>query len=212
MIKFIKENIFYIIIIIICSITSVVSASTISGYLFQADEVEYDNTDSGMQSNNVQDAIEELYTCAINYNDYKERLESLSKLISNNSAASHNGIYRGKNIGSYYSNGSLYTRISSGEFTDLYIGDYFTTSLTGVDITWRIAAFDPYLNKGDALDVTSHHAAIVPDAPLTNAVMNSTATSEGGFAGTVGDAPFRGPQDGLVVEAVFVQVREGSLG
>lgn len=94
-------------------------------------------------------------------------------------AGYHNSIFRGKNISKYYEDGSLYTRISSGKFTDLFVGDYIIKN----DITWRIAGFDVYLHKGDT-SMTKHHAIIVPDTNLTNASMNTTNTTNGGYVGS----------------------------
>lgn len=103
----------------------------------------------------------------------------LTDIIGNNNAGFHNSIFRGKNVTEYYENGSLYTRISSGKFEDLFVGDYIIKN----NITWRIAGFDVYLHKGD-IELTKHHAIIVPDKHLTIAQMNNTNTSVGGYVGS----------------------------
>lgn len=96
-------------------------------------------------------------------------------------AGFHNSIFRGKDITSYLNDGSLFTRISSGNFNDLYVGDYIIKN----NITWRIAGFDVYYNKGDqGSGLTTHHAIIVPDKHLTTACMNDTNTSAGGYVGS----------------------------
>ena len=100
-------------------------------------------------------------------------------------AGYHNSIYRGKDVTSYLNDGTLYTRISSGKFTDLYVGDYFTKSITiggnTTTVTWRIAGFDMYYGKGDTCgDGTAckvHHAVIVPGTNLTLAQMNASDTT-----------------------------------
>ncbi len=85
-------------------------------------------------------------------------------------AGFHNGIFRGKNITSYYTDGSLWNRIAGTNgydlFEDLYIGDYFTTGSATINGTtktwyWQTAGFDPRLNVGDTA-VSSHHLAVVP--------------------------------------------------
>lgn len=93
-------------------------------------------------------------------------------------AGSHNAIYRGKYLGNSVTS-AQYTAISSGKFTDLYIGDYWT--INGVN--YRIAAFDYYLNCGDT-SCTTHHAVIVPDTCLYNHVMNDTNITTGGYVGS----------------------------
>ena len=106
------------------------------------------------------------------------RLTNLENAVSN-TAGFHNSIFRGKNITSYYDDESLFSRISSGEFEDLYVGDYIVKN----NITWRIAGFDLYLNKGYPA-LTTHHAVILPDKSLRGANMNSTDTTVGGYAGS----------------------------
>ena len=95
----------------------------------------------------------------------------------------HNSVFRGKDVTSYYTDGSLYTRISDGSFDDLYVGDYIVQN----DTIWRIAGFDIYYGKGDNTSpgpLLTHHAVIVPDNSLTTAQVNSTNTTTGGYVGS----------------------------
>ena len=93
-------------------------------------------------------------------------------------AGSHNATYRGKNLGNSLTTAQKQA-ISSGKFTDMFIGDYWVIN----GITWRIAAFDYYLRCGDT-DLTTHHAVIVPDSSLYNHVMNDTNTTDSGYVGS----------------------------
>lgn len=93
-----------------------------------------------------------------------------------NTAGYHNSIFRGKDITSYLDDGTLWTRISSGKFNDLYVGDYIKKN----NITWRIAAFDYYLHKG-YFGLTKHHAIIVPDESLSSSKMNNENTTKNGY-------------------------------
>lgn len=97
-----------------------------------------------------------------------------------NNAGFHNSIFRGKDVTAYHTDGTLYTRISSGEFDDLFVGDYIIVN----GITWRIAGFDIHLNKGDD-PLTIHHAVIVPDSNLTSEVMASEASPVGGYVKSI---------------------------
>lgn len=97
-------------------------------------------------------------------------------------AGFHNSIYRGKNITSYLTDGSLWTRISSGKFTDLFIGDYFNVTVNGTSRKMEIAAFDWFYNYG-FIKLTKHHVVIIPETNLTDAAMNSSGTSDG-YAGS----------------------------
>lgn len=90
-------------------------------------------------------------------------------------AGAHNAIYRGKYLGDSVTE-DQWTAISSGNFTDLYIGDYWTIG----NVNWRIAAFDYYLHSGDT-ECTAHHAVIVPDTCLYSAQMNTSNTTANGY-------------------------------
>lgn len=104
-------------------------------------------------------------------------LADYASFITNNAVA-HNSIYRGKYLGSSVT-AEQYLAISTGTFTDLYIGDYWTIG----GVTYRIAAFDYYYNTGDTA-CTSHHAVIVPDTQLYAHVMNDTNITTGGYIGS----------------------------
>ena len=115
----------------------------------------------------------------------------------------HNGIYRGKQIGTTVSS-AQYDAIAAGTFTDMYIGDYW--KIGGVN--YRIVAFDYYRRCGDGTehnnpshtwtdannvvhtipirgDITLHHVTIMPDTPLYNFKMNNTNTTNGGYGSSL---------------------------
>ena len=78
--SFIKKNIRFIIIVIIC-ITCSVLTTFATTTLFNSNEVYYNNTTSGIQADKVQGAIDELYTCASNYAAYNQRLTAVESQI-----------------------------------------------------------------------------------------------------------------------------------
>ena len=98
--------------------------------------------------------------------------------ILSSGAGAHNSIYRGKNLGTSVT-AAQWAAIADGSFTDLYIGDYWVIG----GVTYRIAAFDYYLNSGDT-SCTTHHVVIVPDSCLYDAPMNRTDTTAGGYVGS----------------------------
>lgn len=112
------------------------------------------------------------------HNSTKTLEEAMTILLADNAGA-HNGIYRGKYLGSAVTD-EQYAAISAGTFEDLYIGDYWTIG----GVNYRIAAFDYYFNCGDTA-TTAHHAVIVPDTALYNATMNATNVTTGGYVGSV---------------------------
>lgn len=104
------------------------------------------------------------------------QLNAKAPLASN--AGAHNGIFRGKNLGSSLTEVQS-AAIQAGTFDDLFIGDYWT--IGGVD--YVIVAFDYYYNTGDTA-CTTHHAVIVPRAPLYNAQMNTSNVATGAYVGS----------------------------
>lgn len=104
--------------------------------------------------------------------DLSELIDGLRNVIADGAGA-HNSIYRGKNLGTAVM-AEQYAAISAGTFSGMYIGDYWVIN----GITYRIAAFDYYLNSGDT-NCTTHHVVIVPDTCLYNAQMHNT--SSGGY-------------------------------
>lgn len=104
-------------------------------------------------------------------------IDSVRNVLADGAAA-HNCIYRGKNLGTSVT-AEQYAAISSGKFTDLYIGDYWVIE----GVTYRIAAFDYYYNCGDT-NFTKHHAVIVPDTSLYKAQMNTSNVTTGGYTGS----------------------------
>lgn len=110
--------------------------------------------------------------------EYMEGVNTIPEQLTYDNAGAHNSIYRGKNLGTTVTE-EQWEAISSGTFTDLYIGDYWVIG----GVNWRIAAFDYYLNCGDT-SFTKHHAVIVPDTCLYNAQMNTTNVTTGAYKGS----------------------------
>lgn len=104
-------------------------------------------------------------------------IDSVRNVLADGAAA-HNCIYRGKNLGTSVT-AEQYAAISSGKFTDLYIGDYWVIK----GVTYRIAAFDYYYNCGDT-NFIKHHVVIVPDTSLYKAQMNTSNGTTGGYTGS----------------------------
>ena len=131
-----------------------------------------------------QAAAQELTDARGEHSTLGERLDEFDSHMADyaskfpDNAGAHNSIFRGKYLGSSVT-AEQYTAISSGTFTDLYIGDYWTIN----GINWRIAAFNYYRNTGDSL-VPGNHLVIVPDTSLYSHVMNDTNTTEDGYTGS----------------------------
>lgn len=121
-----------------------------------------------------------LQTSGSTVSNMKMTIEALRDTIFSNigtGASIHNSIYRGKNLGTYVT-AEQYATINTGDFNDLFIGDYWTVN----DRVYRIAAFDYWYNKGDTA-CTKHHVVLVP-YPLFNAKINNTNITTGGYVGS----------------------------
>ena len=108
-----------------------------------------------------------------------------SEGVITTSGLSHNGIYRGKNLGTFNSLAEFEAfldehNVSSGLFTDLYLGDYFTLKDGTYNKEWEIAGFDIYLHKGDT-EMTKHHLALIPKTNLLTSYMNATNDTTGAY-------------------------------
>lgn len=106
-------------------------------------------------------------------------LQELGEAAKISASGFHNGIYRGKNLGSSVTD-AQWAAIKAGTFSDMYIGDYWTVN----GVMWRVAAFDYYLHAGDT-ECTAHHVTIIPDACLYNAQMNTENTTTGAYVGSL---------------------------
>ena len=102
-------------------------------------------------------------------------------------AEAHNAMWGGRDITAAFNNGTVSEHIADGTFKDIFPGDYITKQVTisgtAYTVNWVIADCDYWINKGDTA-TTAHHVVIVPQAPIFNANMNATNTTEGGYMGS----------------------------
>ena len=131
------------------------------------------------------------------FDSVKASLNNLSELVTghtnlfndiiSNEAAAHNAIYRGKNLTNVYTIEQLSAKVRAGDFSDLYIGDYITKSVTiggtTYSVDWVFGDFDYFLNMGDA-QCTQHHIVMVPRTAIYNIQMNSSNVTTGGYVGS----------------------------
>lgn len=123
----------------------------------------------------------------------------LSDIISNigDRTGLHNGIYRGallydattSTAGQFQSISAIHTAVASGDFSNIYIGDYILIKITtsyksNETVKMVVAGIDTYLHKGDT-ELTSHHLTLIPEEAFeTTASMNGSHTTAGGYAGS----------------------------
>lgn len=117
-------------------------------------------------------------------------IEDVKKVID--TPENHNGIYRGKDLTGIYTVEEIYKKVSAGDFSDLYLGDYITVSITTTlpdvetpvteSVDLMIAGFDYYWNCGDNA-LTKHHLVLIPrnQGFATKAKMNAGNSTEGGY-------------------------------
>ena len=100
----------------------------------------------------------------------------------------HNAMWGGRDVTAAFDSGEFSEHVADGTFKDIFPGDYITKQVTisgkTYTVKWVITDCDYWISKGDYPVVTTHHVAIVPQAPIFYARMNSTKTTEGGYAGS----------------------------
>jgi hypothetical protein len=118
-------------------------------------------------------------------------LNDLKKIQLANNAGAHNGLYRGKDLSNTYTDTEIYDMISTGDLSDLYVGDYFKKSITSTiggteDIDVQIAGFNCYYNVGDTALTRNHAVVVTKDCVQTLAQMHITSSGayESGNANT----------------------------
>lgn len=95
----------------------------------------------------------------------------------------HNGIYRGKNMGVWESLADVESflalhEVSTGKFTDLFLGDYFQIKDGTYNNYWMVAGFGTEIRNGASGVLTNnHHVTLIPTTYVTTAKMNSTSTT-----------------------------------
>ena len=129
-----------------------------------------------------------------------------NKLSIFDTAGFHNSIVRGKDITSYYTDGTLWSRIAGTNgfrpYEDLYLGDYFKMSraISAYEQTQQyqttgsqyvtIAGFDCMRMNGDNVDMNFNHITCVPGQFRSGSFhfgksrMNPTHTTTGGYVGS----------------------------
>lgn len=115
--------------------------------------------------------------------------ETLTREMVDNTAAAHNGVYRGKNLTGIYTLEQLSAKVQASDWSDLYIGDSIEVPMTSTrggaeTVRWLFAGFDWYMNVGDT-PFNQHHIVMVPENCFKdNAQMNATNTTEGAYKGS----------------------------
>ena len=114
----------------------------------------------------VDDRLDDIEGTTIDGVDFTKIMTlPLDKVISSSewtkNAGFHNSIFRGKYLGSSYTEAQR-TAIQSGTFDDLFIGDYWT--IGGID--YVICHFDYYYRCSDA-DINYHHVIVMPRGTMT---------------------------------------------
>ena len=135
--------------------------------------------------------------------EFKSKLNAQSILKRwPDGAEAHNAMWGGRDITAAFDAGTVSKHIADGTFKDIFPGDYITKQVTipqvladdgatelfaggTYTVNWVIADCDYWINKGDyGNGMVTHHVVIVPQRSIFNAQMNTTNTTEGGYAGS----------------------------
>lgn len=92
---------------------------------------------------------------------------SLYGMVNNTNVGVHNSLYRGASLGSSVT--PYLQAIRNGSFSGLYLGDYWTYA----GVTWRIVAFNYFINIGEP-PFRQNHIVVVPDNALFKEAWSTT--------------------------------------
>jgi hypothetical protein len=126
------------------------------------DSVPTDGSTNPVESNGIYDAlagkVDKVNGKGLSTEDFTAMYKAWLD-VSMQSPLNHNGIYRGKDITDVYTVDEMYDMIHAGTFDDLFLGDYFTKSIT-TDIMTHFTGemFESgttYYEMGGGTDVTA---------------------------------------------------------
>ena len=88
----------------------------------------------------------------------------------------HKSVLRTKNLGSSITSAQV-SAITSGTFTDLFVGDYWVIN----GINWRIIDINYYLNIAYSGLTTTNHLLVMPDKALYTKAWKADGNASGGW-------------------------------
>jgi hypothetical protein len=100
----------------------------------------------------------------------------------------HNLVHTCKNLLQKYTLDELSMMISTGNFDDIYVGDYIEMEMTSTyrteKVRWLVAGINYFKHRTD-VDITTNHIVLVAeDCFVDQHKMNSSNTTANGFAGS----------------------------
>ena len=140
---------------------------------------------SGYATNTQLSAVSEKVTeNSNNISDINTSLNDIKNTLVDNAGA-HNGIFRGKFLGTFNTVDEVKKflsdhKVAEKQYIGLYVGDYLRLNDGVYNKDWVIAGFELYNNKGD-IPLTVGNIVLIPKTPLVNKPMNPTNTTEGGY-------------------------------
>ena len=153
----------------------------------------YTKAETDALLNEKQDTLTSVQLAAVNSGVTTEKVAQYDDIyaVMNYNTLNHNGIYRGKNLTGVYTIEQIYSMVHSGNFDDLFLGDYINVSITTTlpdetvkteTVSLMIAAFDYYYNIGDTVLIT-HYVIFIPRGAgfSTTSKMNDTNTTVGSY-------------------------------
>lgn len=142
-------------------------------------------------ANSLKTIFTNLKQLLFNYNAQLGDLNTAVSLVSGSTGVAHNGIFRGKDLGTISSlNEYIAFRtahgISDKTYTDLYLGDYFKIQDGTYNAVWMVAHFDYYYNKGDA--ASARGVLLIPRTTCGTSKMKDTNDTTGAYVSTIAHA------------------------
>ena len=115
----------------------------------------------------IENRVESTETGITKINEKFTNSGSLYGMVNNTNVGVHNSLYRGASLGSSVM--PYLQAIRNGSFSGLYLGDYWTYA----GVTWRIVAFNYFVNIGEP-PFRQNHIVVVPDNSLFKEAWSTT--------------------------------------
>ncbi|MBR6289354.1 MAG: hypothetical protein IKR19_08465 [Acholeplasmatales bacterium] len=139
-------------------------------------------------ANSLKTIFTNLKQLLFNYNAQLTELNNELALVAGSTGVSHNGIFRGKDLGTISSlNEYIAFRSAHGidnkTYTDLYLGDYFKIQDGTYNAVWMVAHFDYYYNRGDV--ASARGVLLIPRTVCGESKMANTNDTTGAYASSI---------------------------
>lgn len=175
-----KESILYILIAIVVPILFGTVTAYATSYLYNSEDVSYNNSSSGLSATTAKDAVDELYAKAVDFNALGDRVSNLEGT----------NIPTNTNLNTYSTTGRRFTSasataqtLSNSPSTIAFTLNTFEPAVhTQLLTTYSSSFFKRYYNNWDSPNYWSNWKEFSPDSSFKNIVSIQSVNTTSGSA------------------------------